>query len=186
MAWTKAPEQERRAQILAAALHTAAHGGLARLTLRAVATEAGLSHGLVLFHFGSKDALLEALLDEVLAWLLTRSPSVSSADDLVSVLRAEITDADPVHMAVLLDFWVLGTRTPALRDRLRRAVGDYEKLLTPPAGPDAARGSPHELAALGAVVVFGSALRALLDDGPPDGAVTTLARLLRADAAAGS
>jgi AcrR family transcriptional regulator len=62
----KAPEEQRREEILRAAYRVAARERLAGLTGRAVAAEAGVSSGLVFFHFGDRDGLLVALLE----WLL--------------------------------------------------------------------------------------------------------------------
>ena len=68
----KAAEAERRAQILEAAYKVALRKGLESLTVRAVAAAAGLSHGLVLFHFKRKDQLVRAVLDRVLANTLSQ------------------------------------------------------------------------------------------------------------------
>lgn len=58
--------QATRARLLkAAAYHVGAHGP-AKLTLDSTAEAAGLSKGAVLYHFKTKDALVEALLVEVL------------------------------------------------------------------------------------------------------------------------
>ena len=67
----KAPEGQRREQILAAAYQVASRDGIAGLTVRSVAARAGLSHGLVLFHFKRKEQLVAALLEGVLAATLT-------------------------------------------------------------------------------------------------------------------
>jgi AcrR family transcriptional regulator len=165
VAWTKAPEEERRRQIVDAASQVAAREGLARLTLRGVAAEAGLSHGLVLFHFGSKEALLDALLDATLDWLVSRGPGGEDGG-FWDRLRAEAAGADRRRTAVLLDFWVLGSRDDRLRARLRDAVTRYEEALSDlvataedaPTGP--AVPSPGRLAT---ATVFGTALRSLLD-----------------------
>lgn len=50
--------ETRRAQIIEATITTLATHGFARTTLTQVARAAGLSHGLVLFHFASKEGLL--------------------------------------------------------------------------------------------------------------------------------
>ncbi|MCA3562133.1 MAG: TetR family transcriptional regulator C-terminal domain-containing protein [Aestuariivirga sp.] len=50
--------EERRIQLLEATLETISECGLSRTTLTAVARRAGLSHGLVLFYFESKERLL--------------------------------------------------------------------------------------------------------------------------------
>ena len=53
----------RRAQLIEATIGSLAERGFSRTTLTEVARRAGLSHGLVLFHFGSKERLLTETLD---------------------------------------------------------------------------------------------------------------------------
>lgn len=90
----KIPEQERREQLLSAAATVAQAGGLSELTVRRVAEAAGVSAGLVLFHYQSMDVLRAALLD----WLLERT------------LR--------------LDVPALRARWPGPRERLQAMLGD--------------------------------------------------------------
>lgn len=54
---------ERRTQLIEATLATIAECGYSRTTLTEVARRAGLSHGLVLFHFETKEKLLAETLD---------------------------------------------------------------------------------------------------------------------------
>lgn len=54
---------ERRTQLIEATLATIAECGYSRTTLTEVARRAGLSHGLVLFHFETKEKLLTETLD---------------------------------------------------------------------------------------------------------------------------
>jgi TetR/AcrR family transcriptional repressor of bet genes len=54
---------ERRTQLIEATIATISECGLSRTTLTAVARRAGLSHGLVLFHFETKEKLLVETLD---------------------------------------------------------------------------------------------------------------------------
>src|SRR3954469_5294473 len=65
LASSRAPGHgERRAALLSAAVRVLDRDGMRGLTYRAVAQEAGVSHGLVRHHFGSRDALIhEAVLD---------------------------------------------------------------------------------------------------------------------------
>ncbi len=51
---------EGREALLRAVITVTARSGLRGLTYRAVAEEAGVAHGLVRFHFGSRDALIVA------------------------------------------------------------------------------------------------------------------------------
>jgi AcrR family transcriptional regulator len=53
-----------RAALVAAAFDVFAEKGYQRLSLRQIADEIGTSHTALLHHFGSKDALLNAVLDE--------------------------------------------------------------------------------------------------------------------------
>ncbi|MGW2386907.1 TetR family transcriptional regulator [Streptomyces sp. NPDC001658] len=48
-----------RGPLLEAAVRVAARGGLRKLIYRAIAAEAGVTHGLVAHHLGSRDTLLE-------------------------------------------------------------------------------------------------------------------------------
>ena len=60
------PRPSRRTALLDAALTVVRRDGAAALTLDAVAAEAGVSKGGVLYHFGSKRALIDGLLER---WL---------------------------------------------------------------------------------------------------------------------
>src|SRR5215471_19314275 len=54
--------QTTRQQIIHAAFALIRRKGVARLTIEAVAQEAGLSKGGVLYHFRSKEALIQAMV----------------------------------------------------------------------------------------------------------------------------
>jgi AcrR family transcriptional regulator len=59
------PPRTRREQLLEAALdHVAAHG-MTQLSLRSLAAELGTSHRMLIHHFGSKDGLWVAIVQEV-------------------------------------------------------------------------------------------------------------------------
>jgi TetR/AcrR family transcriptional repressor of bet genes len=57
-----APPEERRLQLIAAAIRSIAHNGLAETTIATVAREAGLSQGIINLHFRSKERLLTETL----------------------------------------------------------------------------------------------------------------------------
>ena len=65
LASSRAPGHgERREALLSAAMRVLDRDGMRGLTYRSVAREAGVSHGLVRHHFGTRDALIhEAVLD---------------------------------------------------------------------------------------------------------------------------
>jgi TetR/AcrR family transcriptional regulator, transcriptional repressor of bet genes len=130
---TRAPEGVRRGQILAAAFEVAAREGLAGLTVRAVAAEAGLSHALVLFHFKRKDLLLQELLDLLLRTtsVLEVSEDIASLpralDRLHALLQQEMSrlSQDPRHLRLFLEFWANGVREAPIRARISEALEWY-------------------------------------------------------------
>jgi AcrR family transcriptional regulator len=174
----KAGEAERRAQILAAAYEIAAGDGLDRLTVRRVAAEAGLSHGLVHFHFRTKAELLLALLD----WVLERTPEYTlpsaagrldaPVDRLLALLRQEIarltSDRRRVHL--FFEFWLIGTRHPGIRNRMRAELARRRDAFRPlleelrRADPDRFRDvSTDAMAAALVALIKGAAVQAVLD-----------------------
>lgn len=61
------PRSDARTRILDAALAVADRVGAANLTLDAVAADAGVSKGGLLYHFASKDQLLRAVVEHHMA-----------------------------------------------------------------------------------------------------------------------
>lgn len=60
-----APKQARRTQLIEATIDVLAEKGFSSLTISDVAKRAGLSHGIVNFHFTSKDELLRETIMEM-------------------------------------------------------------------------------------------------------------------------
>ena len=106
-------KDERRRQVIEATISVIAARGLARLTLTDVAREAGISHGLVLFHFNSK----ENLLAESLAYLADEyqqnwEASVAAAGSRPAAQLRAMLEADfhpalttPARLAAWCAFW---------------------------------------------------------------------------------
>ncbi|QUR66763.1 TetR/AcrR family transcriptional regulator [Mycobacterium spongiae] len=61
----RTPDVTRRRQLLDALIEEFAAGGVGDRSLRAVAAAVGTSHRMVLHHFGSRDELLLAIVEEV-------------------------------------------------------------------------------------------------------------------------
>jgi AcrR family transcriptional regulator len=84
----------RRAQLLDAATEVIRRDGAASLTLDAVAAEAGVSKGGVLYHFASKRALIDGLMGR---WLDEFEAQLDGEDLLAAYVRA--CDIDPTQRA---------------------------------------------------------------------------------------
>lgn len=71
--------EDTRARIVAACAAVIARSGLTRFRMSEVAREAGVSIGLLAYHFGDRDGLLQAALDEVTASATRRADLVPEA-----------------------------------------------------------------------------------------------------------
>jgi len=135
----RAAEAVRREQILKAAYEVACRRGLASLTVRQVASKARLSAGLVLFHFKSKDQLIVALLDWLLATttVLHIGPDIQRLgpplDRLLALLRQEMNRlaSEPRRIRLFFEFWVLGGRHAEIGERMRAELARYREAFRP-------------------------------------------------------
>lgn len=178
MPGTKAPEPERREQILKAAYSVAAREGLDGTTILQVAAAAELSPGLVMFHFKSKRLLLLALLD----WLLATTTVLhvgadiaalsSPLDRLIVLLRQEMhrLSREPLRIRLMFDFWSAGIRDEAVSAKLRAEFDRYREAFRPLAAavlraePERFAGvTPDGLAAVSVSFIKGCAVQAMID-----------------------
>ncbi|ADG72990.1 transcriptional regulator, TetR family [Cellulomonas flavigena DSM 20109] len=100
---------ERRAQLLDAALAVLREQGLAGLTTRAVTARAGAPHGIFHYAFGSKAALVRALIERELRGATDAWAPALATDDLEAALRhalraqLDLVRADPAHQAAMFE-----------------------------------------------------------------------------------
>src|SRR3954462_2722028 len=91
------PRGAGRGALLKAAIRVGAHRGLRGLTLRSVAAEAGVSHGLVRHHFGSRQQLVDEALEHAARMSMTTGdlePGSGDPDDFSRALE-DIVAEDP-------------------------------------------------------------------------------------------
>jgi TetR/AcrR family transcriptional regulator, transcriptional repressor of bet genes len=174
----RVPEALRRQQILRAACDVAIRDGIGGLTVRAVAAEAGISHALVLFHFGRKDQLVHDLLD----WLIHGTAVLHVSEDIArfphardrlhALLQQELArlSHQPDHTRLFLEYWALGARDEAIRTRISAELERYraafraimEELIS--AEPVTFSGSTADgLAAVAVSWIHGCAVQAMVD-----------------------
>src|SRR5687768_15506671 len=116
-----------REALLDAAIAVVARRGLRYLTYRSVATEAGVTHGLVAHHFGSRDALLLAALRHS----VQRSIDVTALraesrtpDDFVRGF-AEMVERDPDLHAFQYEVLLEARRSPEARRHASELYASY-------------------------------------------------------------
>jgi AcrR family transcriptional regulator len=118
---------EGREALLAATVRVVARSGLRNLTYRAVAEEAGVTHGLVAHYFGSRAALIE----EALIHCLSRSmvagslePGTGRVEEFSVGLPAMVTD-NPDDQAFQYELILESRRRPELRRHVHTLYQAY-------------------------------------------------------------
>lgn len=134
----KASEELRREQIVQAAFRVATREGLEQLTIRLVAAEAGLSTGLVFFHFKSKEALLLTLLDWLLDVLFETwqiSETLPPVERLLAWLQLDFQDLSQDEqgcgLKLFFSYWALAAHDPVIDERIKDALERSKQALLP-------------------------------------------------------
>ncbi len=174
----KASEDARRKQIMRAAFDVASRKGLAGLTVRLVAAKAGLSTGLVLFHYKTKEQLIIALLDYMLetTTVLHLTDDIaritSPLDRLLALLVREMNrlSSEPRRIRLFFDFWAKGFTHPLIRKKTRAELDRYREAFRPmaeevvAAEPERfAHVSAEGLAAVAVGFIKGCAVQSMID-----------------------
>ncbi|WP_017599825.1 TetR/AcrR family transcriptional regulator [Nocardiopsis lucentensis] len=174
---------EGRQALLRAAVRVVARRGLRHLTYRAVAQEAGVTHGLVVHHFGSRDALIEEALAYAVRTSVSSSllePGSGRVEDFAAGL-SELVEADPDLQAFQYELLLEARRRPELREQVRALYDGYRaaterelsRILPEDAGPALTR---LVFSALDGLVLYQLTLGGA---GDTDEAVGALRELLR-------
>lgn len=178
MPGSKAPESQRREEIIAAAYAVAAREGLDGFTITQVAAQANLSPGLVIFHFKTKRMLLLDLLKWLVATttVLRVDPLISTLasphDQLIAVLRQEMQrlSNEPHRIRLMFDYFTAGVRDAEVRETLRGEFERYRMAFRPitaaviSAEPERFPGvTADSLAAVSVSFIKGCAVQSMID-----------------------
>ncbi|EYR62832.1 TetR family transcriptional regulator [Actinotalea ferrariae CF5-4] len=109
--------EDRREELVRAAIALVARKGFAAVTLRDVAAEVGVAHGLIRHYFPSREALLAAAFDRAVRDELAQLPP--TVDDPLVALADWCTSSVEVHYLVWIDAWAEAPRDPELATALR-------------------------------------------------------------------
>lgn len=131
-----APRGSNRGRIVEAAERLVSEEGAAHLTLDAVAGDAGVSKGGLLYHFPSKEALLEGMLERLLEHFdelhrrLEAGLPESPVRGLVAYVRACLADGQQSASGLLAAL----AHNPRLLEPARQYYRRKHRELTPPGG----------------------------------------------------
>lgn len=116
-----------RDALLIAAIEVVAARGLRGLTIRSVAEQAGVSHGLVRFHFGSRNGLVEATLIRSVEQAIDTSslePRTGAIDDMATDLAGWV-DAETELAAFQYECLLEARRNQDLMPHVRAMYHDF-------------------------------------------------------------
>lgn len=176
----RAQNRDAKAVLLSAALAVFSRRGYRVATVDEIAEEAGYSKGAVYWHFGSKDGLFSALLDEYLeqpvlemvGLLRSAAPEKDMSVELTRVLAA-LLERDAAYLLLEGEYALAAARDPQLaarhaerEHRLRAAIAGalatrVERLGAPGRVAEAA----DQMAATILVLVAGVTQKHLIDPG---------------------
>lgn len=121
-----------RRALLDAAVRVTSQLGLRGLTYRSVANEAGVTHGLVAHHFGSRDALISEALSYFVALSIEESGLASTDpgfDGLANRLAA-LVSRDPDIQAFQYELILESRRRPELVPLVKEMYKSYEDTIS--------------------------------------------------------
>jgi TetR/AcrR family fatty acid metabolism transcriptional regulator len=123
----------RRNQIIEAAIHVIMHKGLVNTSFDEITKKAGISRGLISYHFKNKNELLSSILDRCRKSYKEAVYSASSSSNSLlervqsCVHRAiELIREDPINYEVLVYFAANARSYPELSNHVQRLWAEFD------------------------------------------------------------
>lgn len=128
---TKDEGLDTREQLLRGAISVISAKGLRGLTLRAAAAEAGLTHGMIVHHFGTRERLVEAAMEFAAERSLSGAVPVAATSERPSLGDHVVEVGNDTEGAVAFQREVLNEamRNPRLRPLAEQMYTQYESVV---------------------------------------------------------
>jgi AcrR family transcriptional regulator len=175
--------EERRRQILRAAMTCFARRGFHLATMNDISAEAQISVGLIYRYFESKDAVITFMASEHLDDLrrvlaqARLAPSLFAALELVSVCHCE-EQPEPLHVAFVADLFAEAARNEQVRVLVRDVTQFFiQSVADLIASSDEARTSPPGLSARTAAEIIVDSMRGMMIRAIADSSTMTASQI---------
>jgi TetR/AcrR family transcriptional regulator, repressor for uid operon len=167
------PAQDRREQIMQAAMACFAKRGFHQASMHDISAEAGISVGLIYRYFENKDAVISAMADrhkqEIHEMLERARQAPTLLESLEILFTAHCCENEPrVVSAFVVDLYAEASRNPRVADLVRDVLqtamdGLIDLIARSPEAPTGLNGlTPNELAELIFAVARGMLMRDIL------------------------
>lgn len=172
-----------RSALLRATIVVVAAGGLRALTYRAVASEAGVSHGLVRHHFGSRDQLIAEAMEFAIDESLRESNMLErglTAEEFAAGIES-LADRESALQSFQYELLLETRRRPELRPLAERHYRAYREAIERQLGRLGV--ADGELTELIWFALDGIVFKQLVDPADPAPALRLIRRMIAADSA---
>lgn len=181
---------ERREALLTSAIDLLADGGVAAITHRSVETAADVPHGSVTYWFGSREGLIDAVVDRLCAESEAQTGAIAAGLEqtfasgerpdpaAIAAAFAAYVDGSRRHQQARLELEIAGGRDERIGRRMTEAAEVFWRMCEPIAVALGSEDPPADARAL-ASMLDGMLIDRIVHRGQPDTAmVAALERLL--------
>jgi AcrR family transcriptional regulator len=155
--------QERKQQIMDAALKVFSREGLHTARMDDIAEEAGLSKGALYWYFNSKDKIIASLLttffdrefSKIEEWVMQDDSARNLLQSLIDLIVEDLLSVKP-FMSILYEFWAMSFRNKRIGKFIRESMHRYLDLIIPVVQRGIDQGEFKALDATDVAMAFGS------------------------------
>jgi len=155
--------QERKQQIMEAALKVFSREGLHTARMDDIAEEAGLSKGALYWYFNSKDKIIASLLtnffdrefSKIEEWVIRDDSARNLLQSLIDLIVEDLLSVKP-FMSIIYEFWAMSFRNKRVGKFIRESMHRYLDLIVPVVQRGIDRGEFKALDAMDVAMAFGS------------------------------
>ncbi|CAN5686082.1 fatty acid metabolism transcriptional regulator FadR [soil metagenome] len=153
--------EERKGQILEAAISVFSRLGFHKARMEDVARESGLAKGTLYLYYRSKDALIGALLERIFGWGMRDLKAALAGEGLASERLVELggrMSKEVERLSILLPIWfefyAVAARNETVKPFVKRYFEDYREALASVVREGIERGEFREVDATEAAVTI--------------------------------
>ncbi|MCB2179867.1 TetR/AcrR family transcriptional regulator [bacterium] len=155
--------EERRTQIVEAAMRAFAKEGFYKARMEDIAEEAGLSKGALYLYFKSKDKIISAILSALFerefstisGYISDEGSAKSALEKMATLIADDLIRMRPV-ISIVYEFWAMSFRNKAIGNVIREFLWRYVEVVVPIFEQGVANGEFKPLDPKDTAMAFGS------------------------------